>query len=66
MRENKMYFVNYNPELFCGMFLEPYDKKPTTTLLFRTASNTFLGAKTMNDISTNNYFVNCLINKFVK
>ncbi len=27
MQKNYVYFVNYNPELFCGMFLEPYNKK---------------------------------------
>ena len=66
MRKSEMYFVNYNPELFCGMFLEPYNKKKSTIILFRTGSYTFLGAKSMDDIYTSNNFVNGLINMFLK
>jgi len=66
MWKSDMYFVNYNPELFCGMILEPYNKKKSTILLFRTGSYTFLGAKSMDDIYTSNNFVNGLINMFLK
>ncbi len=66
MRKSDMYFVNYNPELFCGMFLEPYNKKKSTIILFTTGSYTFLGAKSMDDIYTSNNFVNGLINMFLK
>ena len=66
MWKSDMYFVNYNPELFCGMILEPYDKKKSTIILFTTGSYTFLGAKSMDDIYTSNNFVNGLINMFLK
>ena len=66
MHKSEVYFVNYNPELFCGMFLEPYNKEQSTILLFRTGSYTFLGAKSMDDINNSNTFVNILINIILK
>ena len=66
MQKNDVYFVNYNPELFCGMFLEPYNKKKSTILLFRTGSYSFLGAKSMEDINDSNNFVNSLIHMILK
>ena len=61
LRKNNEYFVNYNPELFCGMFLEPYNKKKSTILLFRTGSYTFLGVKSMSEINDSEKFVNRLM-----
>ena len=61
-----MYFVNYNPELFCGMFYEPYNMKKIPILLFRSGSFTFWGAKSMDDLHNSNKFVNGLINMFLK
>ena len=59
-----MYFVNYNTEWFCGMFLEPYNKEKCIILLFRTGSYTFLGVKSMGEIQDNIKFKAELINLF--
>ena len=65
MQNSDVYFVNYNPERFCGMFLEPYNNaNKCTILLFRTGSYTFLGMKTMEEIEDNIKFVNILLQKF--
>ena len=62
MQNSDVYFVNYNAERFCGMFLEPYNNdNKCTILLFRTGSYTFLGMKTMEEIEENIKFVNFLI-----
>ena len=66
MRISEKYFVNYNPELFCGMFLEPYKKGSATILLFRTGSYTFLGAKSVDDVNMSEFFLNSLINMLLK
>ena len=64
MQNSDVYFVNYNAERFCGMFLEPYNNNKCTILLFRTGSYTFLGMKTMEEIEENIKFVNMLLQKF--
>ena len=61
MQNSDVYFVNYNAERFCGMFLEPYNNGKCTILMFRTGSYTFLGMKTMEEIEDNIKFVNKLI-----
>ena len=64
MQKSDVYFVNYNTERFCGMFLEPYNKEKCTILLFRTGSYTFLGVKSMREIQDSIKFVAELINLF--
>ena len=64
MQNSDVYFVNYNVERFCGMFLEPYNNNKCTILLFRTGSYTFLGMKVMEEIEENIKFVNMLLQKF--
>ena len=61
LQKNTEYFDNYNQELFCGMFLELYNKKISIILLFKTGSYTFLGAKSMREINDGEKFVNRLM-----
>ena len=61
LRENSEYFVNYNVELFPGMFLQPWDKKLPTILVFRTGSYTIMGGKSMEGIVKSEVFVKKLI-----
>ena len=60
------YFCNYNIELFAGMYLHPSNKVYPTILLFRTASYTLMGCKSMKLILESENFVQDLIHMFEK
>ena len=66
MKENKDYFVNYNIELFAGMYLLPVNKMYPTILLFRTASYILMGGKSLKLIYESEQFVKNLIQMFKK
>jgi hypothetical protein len=66
MQENKDYFVNYNIELFAGMYLQPVNKVNPTIITFRTASFTLMGGKSLGAVYISEQFVKMLIQKFLK
>ena len=66
MKNNSFFFVDYNIELFAGMYLHPSNKNYPTILLFRTGSYTLLGGKSMKLILESENFVQDLIHMFEK
>ena len=66
MKENKDYYVNYNIELFAGMYLHPINKLFPTILVFRTGSYTLMGGKCFIAVYESEKFICCLIQKFMK
>ena len=66
MRYNEDFHVEYNIELFAGMYLK--HKKPNypTILFFQTGSYVMMGGKSMLLITSSETFVNKLIEKFDK
>ena len=66
LKGRKDYFCNYNIELFAGMYLHPSNKVYPTILLFRTASYTLMGCKSMKLILESENFVQDLIHMFEK
>ena len=66
MLENKDYFVNYNVEIFAGMYLHPSKKLYPTILVFRTGSYTLMGGKSLEKIYESEQFIQDLIQKFKK
>ena len=66
MKENKDYYVNYNIELFAGMYLHPINKLFPTILVFRTGSFTLMGGKCFKAVYESEKFICCLIQKFMK
>ena len=66
LKENKDYFIDYNIELFAGMYLQPKDKQYPTIIIFRTGSYTFMGGKSLKRIYESEQFMQHLIEKFEK
>lgn len=60
-----LYLVDYNVELFPGMFLKPKDKKYPTIILFRTGSFQLMGGKDLPSILEAHQIVNDIIDYFV-
>ena len=66
VKENKDYFVNYNIELFAGMYLHPINKLYPTILVFRTGSYILMGGKSLKLLYESEQFVKDLIQMFKK
>ena len=61
MQTNEDFHVDYNTELFAGMYFKPKKPNYPTILFFRTGSYTMMGGKCMLKIMECETFVNKLI-----
>ena len=66
MQNNPMFHVDYNIELFAGMYLHPKTSEYPTILFFRTGSCTMMGAMKKDKLIECQTFVNNLILMFNK
>ena len=66
MQNNPLFHVDYNIELFAGMYLKPKTSEYPTILFFRTGSYTMMGAKKKDILIECQIFVNNLILMFNK
>ena len=66
MQNNSLFHVDYNVELFAGMYLKPKTTVYPTILFFRTGSYTIMGAKKKDILLECQAFVNNLIIMFNK
>ena len=66
MKNNEDFHVDYNIELFSGMYFKPKKPNYPTILFFRTGSYTMMGGKCMSKIMGCETLVNKLIRKFDK
>ena len=66
MQNNQLFHVDYNIELFAGMYLKPKTGDYPTILFFRTGSYTIMGAMKKNMFLECQTFVNNLITMFNK
>ena len=66
MQNNPLFHVDYNIELFAGMYLKPKTSEYPTILFFRTGSYTIMGAMKKNMFLECQTFVNNLITMFNK
>ena len=66
MQNNSLFHVDYNIELFAGMYLKPKTSVYPTILFFRTGSYTIMGAKKKDILIECETFVNKLIIMFNK
>ena len=64
MQNNSLFHVDYNVELFAGMYLKPKSSDYPTILFFRTGSYTIMGAKKKDILLECQAFVNNLILMF--
>ena len=66
MQNNEKFHIDYNVELFAGMYFHPKKPNYPTLLFFRTGSFTMMGGKDMKIIRRCKTFVNNLIETFDK
>ena len=66
MQNNPLFHVDYNIELFAGMYLKPKTSEYPTILFFRTGSYTMMGAMKKDILIECQIFVNNLILMFNK
>ena len=66
MKENEKFHVDYNIELFAGMYFHPKMKNYPTILFFRTGSYTMMGGKEIKLLEECESFVKMLIQIFDK
>ena len=66
LKENKDYFINYNIELFAGMYVHPKYKQYPTMIVFRTGSYTIMGGKSIKIVYECELFLKSLIDKYLK
>ena len=66
MKNNEDFHVDYNTELFAGMYFKPKKPNYPTILFFRTGSYTMMGGKCMSKMMGCEILVNKLIKKFDK
>ena len=66
LKDNKDYFIDYNIEVFAGMYLHPKDKSYPTMIVFRTGSYTIMGGKSVKIVYECELFLKTLINKYLK
>ena len=66
MQKSRKFHVEYNVELFAGMYLKPKQKYYPTILFFRTGSYTMMGGKKMEILKECETIVNNLIENFDK
>ena len=61
-----LYYIDYNPELFTGLYLKPYNCTYPTVNLFYTGSFQLLGGKSFQKINTVVHLIQQLIAKSEK
>ena len=66
LRKNKLFFVDYNIELFAGMYLHPKQERYPTIVIFRTGSYQIMGGKSFKLSYKSEKFVKRLIESFKK
>ena len=66
LKENKDYFIDYNIELFAGMYVHVKDKQYPTMIVFRTGSYTIMGGKSIKIVYECELFLNTLIDRYLK
>ena len=66
MKNSDIFYVDYNIELFAGMYMKPKKENYPTILFFRTGSYTMMGGRKENILNECEVFVNSLIEKFRK
>ena len=66
LQNNELFHVDYNVELFAGMYLIPRNKKYPTIIFFRTGSYTLMGGKQLKLVKECESFVKSLIERFDK
>ena len=66
MKNSDIFYVEYNIELFAGMYMKPKKENYPTILFFRTGSYTMMGGRKENILNECEVFVNSLIEKFRK
>ena len=66
MKKYRGYNVNFNRELFHGMYMIPKPKTYPTILLFRSGSYTLMGGKSLEAIFESEKFVKSIIDEFEK
>ena len=66
MKRNRLFHVDYNVELFAGMYLHPKKQYYPTILLFRTGSYTMMGGKDRDILDECERFIKWLIYSFVR
>ena len=64
MQKSRKFHVEYNVELFAGMYFKPKQKYYPTILFFRTGSFTMMGGKKMKILKECETFVNEIIETF--
>ena len=60
------FVIDYNVELFPGLYMKTKCKGEPTILLFRTGSYTIMGCKSINQVKEYKSFIINLLNHFVK
>ena len=50
LKEDKRFFIFYNPEIFCGVMVHSRSKELPTMMLYRTGSWVIMGGKTLSQI----------------
>ena len=63
LKDDKRYFIYYNPEIFCGILAHPKIGIYPTILLYRTGSWVMMGGKTLKQIHESEKFVLDIIDK---
>ena len=66
MKNSDKFYVQYNIELFAGMYMQPKKEEYPTILFFRTGSYTMMGGREKNILKECELFVISLIEKFDK
>lgn len=66
LRTNNLFFVDYNIELFAGMYLHPKQDRYPTIVIFRTGSYQIMGGKSFKLSYKSEKFVNRIIEMFKK
>ena len=60
------FVIDYNVELFPGLYMKTKFKGEPTLILFRTGSYTIMGCKSINQVKEYRIFIINLLNHFVK
>ena len=66
MKNSDKFYVQYNIELFAGMYMQPKNEEYPTILFFRTGSYTMMGGREEHILKECEQFVISLIEKFDK
>jgi len=66
LKGKKDYFVDYNIEVFAGMYLHPKDREYPTMIIFRTGSYIMMGGKSLKIVFESELFLKRLILKYLK